>query len=195
MNTHAGKTQENKSQSAANRVSQKQSGDASTFQFVDNRPEGIAQRKHQELANNSPQMKQLRAFQEIANGNIIQRVVIEIEGGRFYSTITDQIYATQYEAQQAEYAELEGNEEQAEQPQAQAQQPPIYGAVPPPANYGQPQAPNNANLALLIGNRESGQISAQQFQRIVLDMDLETRRALQEHPQLANIPDALDFLE
>jgi hypothetical protein len=67
MNTHADKTQENKSQSVANAVYQNQTGCESTFQFVDNRPEAIAQRKLQEMANNSPQVSQLRAFQEIVN--------------------------------------------------------------------------------------------------------------------------------
>lgn len=67
MNTHADKTQENKSQSVANETSQKQSGGASTFQFVDNRPEAVAQRKLQEMTNNSSQVSQLRAFQEMAN--------------------------------------------------------------------------------------------------------------------------------
>lgn len=67
MNTHADKTQENKSQSVANAVSHRQSSSESTFQFVDNRPEAVAQRKLQELANNSPRARQLKAIQEIAN--------------------------------------------------------------------------------------------------------------------------------
>ncbi|MEM9276790.1 MAG: hypothetical protein AAGA80_28205, partial [Cyanobacteria bacterium P01_F01_bin.143] len=67
MNTHADKTQENKSQSVANAISQKKGSGESTFKFVDNRPEAIAQRKLQEMANNSPQVAQLRAFQNIAN--------------------------------------------------------------------------------------------------------------------------------
>ena len=67
MNTHADKTQENKSQAVSTMDSQMQSGGESTFQFVDNRPEAIAQRKLQEMANNSPQVSQLRAFQDMAN--------------------------------------------------------------------------------------------------------------------------------
>lgn len=67
MNTHADKTQENKSQSVSNGKSHMQSGGESTFQFVDNRPEAIAQRKLQEMANNSPQISQLRAFQGMTN--------------------------------------------------------------------------------------------------------------------------------
>ena len=69
MNTHADKKQENKSQSVAKEVSQKQSGSESTFQFVDNRPEAVAQRKLQEMANNNPQVSQLRAFQDMANNS------------------------------------------------------------------------------------------------------------------------------
>ncbi len=54
MNTYADKKQENKSQSVANTVAQKRSGDESLFQFVDNRPEAFAQRKLQEMSTNSP---------------------------------------------------------------------------------------------------------------------------------------------
>ena len=69
MNTHADKTQENKSQSVSNETSQKQGGGESTFQFVDNRPEAIVQRKLQEMANNSSHVSQLRAFQEMPNNS------------------------------------------------------------------------------------------------------------------------------
>jgi hypothetical protein len=69
MNTHAAKTQENKSQSVSAVDSQMQSGGESTFQFVDNRPEAIAQRKMQEMVNNSSQVSQLRAFQNMANNS------------------------------------------------------------------------------------------------------------------------------
>lgn len=58
MNTHADKLLENKSQSVANVVSQKQNGGESTFQFLDNRPEAIAQRKLQEMANNYTERQQ-----------------------------------------------------------------------------------------------------------------------------------------
>lgn len=56
MNTHADKTHENKNQAVANAVSQKKSSSESTFQFVDNRPEAVAQRKLQEMANNSTRL-------------------------------------------------------------------------------------------------------------------------------------------
>jgi len=67
MNTHADKTQENKSQSEANAVSQKESSAKSIFQFVDKRPEAVAQRKLQEMANNSAQAKQAAQLQTMAN--------------------------------------------------------------------------------------------------------------------------------
>jgi len=69
MNAHAEKRQVNKSRSVTNEFPQKQSGGDSTFQFVDNRPEAIAQRKVQELANNSPRVKQSMAFQEMAKNS------------------------------------------------------------------------------------------------------------------------------
>jgi hypothetical protein len=65
MNKHINDTQENKSQSVSNAVSQMQPVGESTFQFLSNRPEAIAQMKLQELADNSPQVSQLRAFQNI----------------------------------------------------------------------------------------------------------------------------------
>ncbi|MDQ1252981.1 MAG: hypothetical protein QG646_2123 [Euryarchaeota archaeon] len=54
------KPKESKSQSVANVDSQKQSSSESTFQFLDNRPEAVAQRKLQEMANNSPRVSQLK---------------------------------------------------------------------------------------------------------------------------------------
>lgn len=73
MNTHADKTQENKSQSVSNGESQMQGGGESTFQFVDNRPEAVAQRKLQEMANNSPQSKQAAQFQAMADNYSAQQ--------------------------------------------------------------------------------------------------------------------------
>ncbi|MDW3210029.1 MAG: hypothetical protein R8N23_09185 [Reichenbachiella sp.] len=55
MNSFIDKTQENKSQSVATEISQKkQNSNKPTFQIEDNRPEVIAQRKLQELANGKP---------------------------------------------------------------------------------------------------------------------------------------------
>lgn len=69
MNTHADKTQGNKNQSFASTVSKKQSASESTFQFVDNRPEAVTQRKLQEIANNSPQAKQAAQLQAITKNS------------------------------------------------------------------------------------------------------------------------------
>ena len=54
MNTYADKKQENKSQSVANTVAQKQSDYESMFQFMDNRSEAFAQRKLQGVITDSP---------------------------------------------------------------------------------------------------------------------------------------------
>lgn len=67
MNAHADKTQENKSQSSSSAVSQMSSSSESTFQFIDNRPETVAQRKIQEMVNNSLQVKQANQLQAIAD--------------------------------------------------------------------------------------------------------------------------------
>jgi hypothetical protein len=69
MNTHADKTQEDKSQSMANTVSQVHRSSESVFQFVDNRPETKVQRELQEIANNSPQTKQAAQLQAIVANN------------------------------------------------------------------------------------------------------------------------------
>lgn len=73
MNTLADKAQENKSQSLATRNSQKQSGGESIFQFVDNRPVAIAQRKLQEMANDCPGTMQLKAFDKMMNPTVSSR--------------------------------------------------------------------------------------------------------------------------
>ncbi len=53
------KPKRTRSRSITNTISQKQSRQDAAFQFVDNRPEAIAQRKHQKMVDNSPQVKQL----------------------------------------------------------------------------------------------------------------------------------------
>jgi hypothetical protein len=53
----------------ANSVGQMKSRNKRGFEFVDNRPEAIAQRKLQGIANISPQAMQLRDFQEMANNS------------------------------------------------------------------------------------------------------------------------------
>ncbi len=67
MNTHADKTQKNTIPSVANAFSEKRSGREPTFQFVDNRPEALSQRKLQEIANNSSQAKQTAQLQAMAD--------------------------------------------------------------------------------------------------------------------------------
>ena len=88
MNTHAEKNQENKSQSVASQLFQKRSASAPTFQFVGVHPETIAQRKLQEIADNSPQVKQLRAFQEMANYKTQVRQAAQV---KVYSNNTDTV--------------------------------------------------------------------------------------------------------
>ena len=81
MNIHANKSQENKSQSVSNIESQNQSGAESTFQPVDNRVEAVAQRKLQDLANNSQQVSQLKSFQEMANNSPHTQQAIQLKSG------------------------------------------------------------------------------------------------------------------
>lgn len=57
--------QEKKNQSVAAESSKIQSSGESTFQFVDNRSEAIAQRKLQEMAKNSQRVMQLKSFQRM----------------------------------------------------------------------------------------------------------------------------------
>jgi hypothetical protein len=58
-----------KSQSVSKSESQMQIVGKSTFHFVDNRLEAVAQRKLQEMANISPRAMQLKAFQDMANNS------------------------------------------------------------------------------------------------------------------------------
>ena len=73
MYKHADKSQEKKKQSIANTIQKKRKTGA-TFQFVDNRPEAVAQRKLQDMANNSPRVAQLKVFPKMTdeNKNVIQ---------------------------------------------------------------------------------------------------------------------------
>lgn len=79
MNSHADKTQENKNQSVANGFAQMEESSESAFQFVDNRPTAISQRKVQETANNSSKISQLRAFQEMANNSPQAKQTIQLQ--------------------------------------------------------------------------------------------------------------------
>lgn len=64
MNSRSYKTKKNKNHTAANGISEK-SGIGSVFQFVDNRPEAIAQREILEMGDNRLKMKQLRSVQGV----------------------------------------------------------------------------------------------------------------------------------
>jgi hypothetical protein len=77
MNTHANKTQENKSQAVSAVDSQMQSGGESTFQFVNNRPESIQMQQLQELANNSAQISSIAQLQAMADNFTIQEPPIQ----------------------------------------------------------------------------------------------------------------------
>jgi hypothetical protein len=74
MKEHADKTSENKSKTVANNLSKKGNNAESTFQFENNRPESIAQRKLQEAINNSPQVTQLKSYQAMADKNSAQAI-------------------------------------------------------------------------------------------------------------------------
>lgn len=67
----------NESRAVANSVAQKKSGVPQGFGFVDNRPEAIAQRKLQEIANSNPKIQQ--AVQLPINSDFpIQRIPMEM---------------------------------------------------------------------------------------------------------------------
>ena len=74
MNTHADKTQENKSQSVSESLSQKQGSGGSTFQFVDNRPEAIQMRKLQKMANNHLRKN---SFKLVNNRNEVTQMMMK----------------------------------------------------------------------------------------------------------------------
>ena len=79
MRTHSYKKTENKNQVVSNVESKKQSGGESTFQFVDNRPEALAQRQIKEMANESPQAINLKALQVMANNSLQFHQVAQLQ--------------------------------------------------------------------------------------------------------------------
>jgi hypothetical protein len=70
MYIRADKKHEYKSQLGTNGITQKSINSYSTFQFTDKRPEALNQMKLQEIAKNSPKVKQLKTFQEMANKSL-----------------------------------------------------------------------------------------------------------------------------
>jgi hypothetical protein len=69
MNAHADKASKNKGQAIANGLTSLKSESKSAFQFADNRPEAVAQRELQELANNSLQVSRLGFLQQLASNS------------------------------------------------------------------------------------------------------------------------------
>lgn len=68
------KSKENKSRKVASSITQKKGGCKSTFQFEDNRPEVITNRKIQRLSNDKAQDSQQKTFYNTAKDNI-QRMI------------------------------------------------------------------------------------------------------------------------
>lgn len=66
MNGYAKKSKKDKNQIVSPGVQQIQGEGESTYQFVDNRPEADTQRKLQDKANNSQQVSQLKALEQMA---------------------------------------------------------------------------------------------------------------------------------
>jgi len=90
MITHADKSQDNKNQSVSAAESLKKSGSESALQFVDNRPEALAQRRMQEMADHRPEAAAQLKTQELANNStpVIQRVTVR-KNKRTHSTPPD----------------------------------------------------------------------------------------------------------
>jgi len=68
MSTTKVKVQEKKGTAAANGAAKKQGSNPDAFQFQDKRPEAIAQRKLQEIVDQSQQVRPLRAVYDRFNG-------------------------------------------------------------------------------------------------------------------------------
>ena len=72
MLTQLNRSEENKSRAIANQNTQTKSRGSSNPQFVDNRPEAVAQMKMQQMANNGPQTMQLQANQEMLDPKMLE---------------------------------------------------------------------------------------------------------------------------
>lgn len=79
MKTQDYNTQEKKSQSSSYGKLQSPVSGEPTFQFVDKRPEAVAQRKLQEMANNSPRVSQLKVYQEMANNSPQPYKIVQLQ--------------------------------------------------------------------------------------------------------------------
>jgi hypothetical protein len=72
MNTHTDPVPKDKNRSVANSLSEPQGGNQGNFKFIDNRPEAIAQRKLQEIANHRPRINSVKP----ARQSMVQRKVM-----------------------------------------------------------------------------------------------------------------------
>ncbi|BBL71041.1 DUF4157 domain-containing protein [Methylogaea oryzae] len=79
MNTRADKTHNIKNHSIANNTNPTKGGGKAAFQFADNRPEAIAQRKLQEMANNSHQARRAAQLQAMATHHLTQQPIQKME--------------------------------------------------------------------------------------------------------------------
>ncbi len=70
MHTHSDSKQDNKSELDTSSVSQKQRGDEATFQFTDNRPEAIVQRKLKEVVDNAHINTVQKKLEDISNNSL-----------------------------------------------------------------------------------------------------------------------------
>jgi len=80
MDTRAYKIKENKRGAVARSFSKKSIERKSEFQFSDNRPEAILQRKLKSKILNGPQEKQLQAIQEMVNNSYKAREAVQPSG-------------------------------------------------------------------------------------------------------------------
>jgi len=90
MKTQDYNTQEKKGQSSSYGKLQSPVSGESTFQFVDNRPEAVAQRKLLEMANNSPHVSQLKLFQDMANNSPQANKTAQLQATAYNSSTQQQ---------------------------------------------------------------------------------------------------------
>ncbi|MBB1487321.1 hypothetical protein [Oceanospirillum sediminis] len=159
MRAHTDKSKENKNYSMVVGCSRAKRSD-SNFQFIDNRPEAMQMKRFQEMANNSRQVKQLRAFPKNTGNSpninqntispIIQRQIFQNSDGKYYSDMEPDRY---FDTWQEAYT----YEQNMEAP------PPISGGRPPSlfthtstkstnkiSSYGIPQGPHTVAHAALM---------------------------------------------
>ncbi|PSL45603.1 hypothetical protein CLV51_104309 [Chitinophaga niastensis] len=79
MLSTANETRENKNNTVTDGTAKKQSHSSAAFHFADNRPAAIAQRKMQEFANNSQQVKHLMTIHQMANNSIHAKGAMQMQ--------------------------------------------------------------------------------------------------------------------